>query len=290
MSYNLLLDTNFNKIDKHWKLTNCYYRDGYLVSNSKVYSIEQEIALPEPTKLYFSMDYIAFDKNISKIYVGIQYGDTFQTIVKKPKFDKRVRASVVYPVPCESIKVKFIVEAKTEDTKLYIDSPMLVDLLSQKKEFWPRWMLNKALDYRYGYDYENLYKQCEISLDNDDFTSPYTETEKAKEGILAYVRESEWFKISFPMIQGHRYLVKLDLEEINHYGEVYLQVGEKTSWSLEDQGQIYVHFVADGQHEVRIKMRNDEQLDYIINFKRVLVIDITDKTFEEQDIPHLAFI
>jgi hypothetical protein len=37
-------------------------------------------------------------------------------------------------------------------------------------------------------------------------------------------------------------------------------------------------------------MRNDEQLDYIINFKRVLVIDITDKTFEEQDIPHLAFI
>ena len=26
----------------------------------------------------------------------------------------------------------------------------------------------------------------------------------------------------------------LDLEEINHYGEVYLQVGDKTSWSLEN--------------------------------------------------------
>lgn len=290
MSYNLLLDTNFNKIDKHWKLTNCHYRDGYLISNSKVYSIEQEIALPEPTKLYFSMDYIAFDKNIEKVYVGIQCDGALYSTVREPKFDKITRLSVVYPVNCESIKVKFIVESKTQDSRIYIDSPMLIDLITQNKEFWPIWMLNKVLDYRYGYDYENLYKECNISLDNEDFISPYTKTEEAKDGIIAYVKDEDWFKISFPMIKGNWYLVKLDLEQINNYGDLYLSYGEKVSCSSYNQEQLYLPFVADGTQQVIIKMKNYEPLDYIVNFKRVLVIDLTNKSFEEQDIPHLAFI
>ena len=105
MSYNLLLDTNLdtvynnsrsgnvtlkndsNNIGKHWKLTNCYYCDGYLVSSDTIYSIEQEITLTNPTKLYFSMDYIAFNKDIKKIYIGIQCGDTLETTIKKPKFN-----------------------------------------------------------------------------------------------------------------------------------------------------------------------------------------------------------
>lgn len=294
MSYNLLLDTNLDKINSdksQWKLTNCSYRDGYLIANnSNVYSIEQKIALPDPSKLYFSMDYIAFNKDIKKIYIGILCDDVLQSVVKRPRFDKRTRLSVVYPTQCEQITVKFIIEANQPNTKLYIDSPMLIDLHAQRKEFWPKWMLNKVFDYRHGYTYENLYKECEISIDNDDFTSPYTQTEQAQVGIIAHIKESEWFKVDFEQQQGRYYLVKLDLEEINNYGEVYLQYGEKTSWSLDKQGQLYMHFVSDGQHGIRIKMRNDEQLDYLINFKRVMVIDITDKTFEEQDIPHLLFI
>ena len=40
MSYNLLLDTTFKKLNKNWKLTNCEYNNGYLIANSKMYSIE----------------------------------------------------------------------------------------------------------------------------------------------------------------------------------------------------------------------------------------------------------
>ena len=40
MSYNLLLDTNFQKLNHRWKLTNCEYKDGYLIGSSKIYSIE----------------------------------------------------------------------------------------------------------------------------------------------------------------------------------------------------------------------------------------------------------
>lgn len=129
MSYNLLLDTNFTKPNKHWKLTNCTYKTGYLLASSDVYSIEQTITLPDPTKLYFSMDYIAFDKdNIEKVYIGIQQGDLLETTIKKPKSKKRNKISVVYPVMQETITVKFIVEAKSKSSKIYIDSPILVDL------------------------------------------------------------------------------------------------------------------------------------------------------------------
>ena len=127
MSYNLLLDTNFNKIEKHWKLTNCEYKNGYLISNAKIYSIEQEIILPDPTRLYFSLDYICFDKNIKKIYCGIKTKDILETNRKKPKIRTRKRISVVDSIEVEKIKVIFIVEAKTENTKIYIDNPMLVD-------------------------------------------------------------------------------------------------------------------------------------------------------------------
>lgn len=197
MSYNLLLDTNFNSISKHWKLTNCEYKDGYLVGNSTIYSIEQEIILPDPTKLYFSMDYICFDSNIKSLYCGIfSENGVLETNKKKPRFRKRKRISVVDKLLTEKVKVMFIVEAKTEDTRIYIDSPLLVDLIYQRKDSWPRWMLNSILDYRYGYDYTNLYPVSEIPLETEDFSSPYTKTEQGKTGILATVTETDWFRIT----------------------------------------------------------------------------------------------
>ena len=89
MSYNLLLNTNFTNIEKlkHWKLTNCEFRNGYLISNDKIFSIEQEIILPDPTRLYFALDYICFDSNITSIYCGIQSKDVLEATKKKPKLN-----------------------------------------------------------------------------------------------------------------------------------------------------------------------------------------------------------
>lgn len=290
MSYNLLLDTNFNKTCRQWKLTNCEYKDGYLIAKDNVYSIEQRIVLPNPTKLFFSMDYIAFDKNIKKIYVGIQCQDTLHCNLKRAKFNKSVRQSVVYPIDCEEIVVKFIVEAKTKDTKIYINRPMLIDLSEQGKELWSKWILDRTIDYRYGFDYDNLYCQSEITLDNQDFSSPYTTIEKANVGVIATITESDWFNISIPMEKGRWYLVKVDLEQINQFGDVYLQYGEKTSEYVGCGDQLFIHFVCDGNHNVKVHLKNQEQLAYLVNFKRVLAIDMTNKVIEEKDVPHLPFI
>lgn len=291
MSYNLLLNTNLTQFNnKRWKLTNCEMINGYLVANDKIFSIEQEIVLPDPTRLYFAFDYICFDKNITSIYCGIQTGDILEATKKKPVLKRRKRISVIDTVITEKIKVIFICESKIENSKIYIDSPLLIDLIQHGKDYWPRWMLNKALDYRNGYDYENLYAQgSEIKITNPDFNSPYTEIEEAKIGILAKVIENDWFKISHKFIPDHYYLLKLDYEQINTYGNIYLLYGQVTSKTLRDD-QLYILFKANNTDEIRIKLDNKEQLPYLINLKHVLLIDLTNLRIEEDDILHLPFI
>ena len=51
MGYNVLFDTQFKNEHHNWKYVNCSYKDGYLISRKKVFGIEQEIVLPDITKL-----------------------------------------------------------------------------------------------------------------------------------------------------------------------------------------------------------------------------------------------
>ena len=291
MSYNLLFNTNFNSKEiNHWKLTNCTFKNGYLISSDKIFSIEQEIVLPDPTKLYFSMDYICSDKNITSIYCGIQTGKVLEANKKKPRINRRKRISVVDQVETEKIKVIFICESKTDNAKIYIDSPLLIDINRQGKDWWPKYVLNKCLDFRYGYDYYNLYKYgSEINIDNPDFSSPYTKTEQANIGILATITENDWFRVSHNFEEDHYYLLKLDYEQINTYGNIYVLYGDVSSKDL-DRDQLYIIFKANSRDEIRVKLDNGEQLPYLVNLKHILLIDLTNLKIEEDDIKHLPFV
>ena len=288
MSYNLLLDTGFNRIDKHWKLTNCTYENGYLKGNAKVYSIEQEIVLPDPTRLYFSLEYIACNKSIKSVYLGIQTNNIMEATKKSVKFHKRVRLSVVDKIKCERLKVLFIVEAETEASEIYIDSPLLVDLVANNKHYWPKSFLNKILDYRYGYNYENLYKESEISLTNEDFMSMSTPTEQANIGIIAHCKHNDWFRISYPFLENHYYLVKLDYKEINQYGNIYFKYGTSISTELNDQ--LYIIFKSIKDTELFLKIDNSEVMPYLLNLKHILIIDLANTNLTEADIVYLPFI
>lgn len=289
MSYNLLLDTNFTNINKHWKLVNCEYQNGYLIANDYIFGIEQEIILPDPTKLYFSIDYITFDKNIKYVLSGIQTEGVLEAVKKKPKLNTRKKLPVVNLVSQEKIKVRFIVESKIKNSKIYIDSPLLIDLISQHKAYWPKSILNRILDYRYGYDYLNEYKESEITLNNKDFTSPYTETTQGQIGIIFSVPENDWFNISCNLIPNHYYLVKIDYEQINKYGDIYLKYGEHLSEALGSE-QCYLTFKADSNNQLKLKIDNKEVLPYLVNLKHILIIDLENKRIEIDDVAHLPFI
>lgn len=290
MSYNLLLNTNFNKPNlKHWKLTNCELINGCLVSNDKVFSIQQKIILPKPTKIYFSMDYVCLDSNIKNIYCGvISDSNELNAIKKKSILKKRKKLSLVSTVT-ETFTVTFIIESRTTNSRIYLDSPLLVDLISIDKGYWPKHNLDKYLDYRYGYNYSNEYRESEISIDSQDFKSPYTKTVKGKTGIIAIVEENDWFEISHEFKDSSIYLVKLNYENINNYGQLYFQYGEIIS---EDIGtdQLYILFKANKSNRLKLNLKNSEMLPYQTNLKHIMIVDITNLGLGEEDIPHLPFI
>lgn len=288
MSYNLLLDTGFNHINKHWKLTNCSYENGYLKGTAKVYSIEQEIVLPDPTRLYFSIEYIAKNKDIKHVYAGIQTGDILEATKKFTHFNKRTRLSVVDKIKCEKVKVIFIVEAKTETSSIYIDSPLLVDLIANNKNYWPKSILNTILDYRQGYLYENIYKESELTINNRDFSSVNTPTKPAKQGLLAEVISDDWFHIQCPIKADTYYLVKLDYQELNQYGDLYLKYGNQVSIKIKDQ--LYILFKGNSTERLLLYVENSEVLPYMLNLKHLLVINLTNTELTEDDIMHLPFV
>lgn len=289
MSYNLLFDTNFTTINKHWKLTNCEYVDGYLVGHAKTYSIEQEITLPDPTRLYASFEYLTFDKNIKHVYCGIISNDVMEVNRKKPVQRKRKRVAVVTQVSTEQVRVMFTFEAKTETSRIYIDSPLLIDLTKQNKSYWPLYVLNNVLDYRYGYDYTNMYHESEITFDNTDFHSPFSNVEQGKCGIIVTTQDSDWFEISLQFKQGTQYLVKLDYSEVNDFGQLQFNYGSHTSQQLTPD-QLYMVFRGDASSKLRLNISTKELLPYIVNIKHLLIIEMTHQKIEEDDLKHLPFI
>ena len=292
MSYNLLLSTNFNKPNlNHWKLTNCEWKNGILISQDTIYSIEQELILPKATKLYFSIDYVCFDSNIKSIYCGIEStSGELEAVKKKPQLKKRKKLSVINNTGTEKIKVVVIVEAKVPFTRIYLDSPLLVDLnANQLNSHWPKYFLDKYLDYRYGFEYSNEYSMSEIQIDSQDFHSPYTKTEKGKAGIIATASENDWFKISHTFTPNTLYLVKLDYEDINSYGEIYFSYGETTSINI-DNKQIYIIFKAKENNTLNLNLKSFESLPYQVNLKHIMVINTTGLNLGEEDIPYLPFI
>ena len=112
MSYNLLFDTNFNNVKCNtWKLTNCEYVDGYIVGKGKIYSIEQEIVLPDITKLYASFEYLTFDRKIKYVYCGIVSGGEMHVTRKRPSFKRRKRVAVVVTPTTEKVTVMYTFHA-----------------------------------------------------------------------------------------------------------------------------------------------------------------------------------
>lgn len=289
MSYNLLFDTEFKNINSYWNLQNCTYQNGYLISNSHIFSIEQEITLSQATKLYFSLDYICFDSNISKIYCGIQINNTLEVTVKKPRLHNRARISVVDNSQlAQKIKIKFIVESKVTNSKIYIDSPLLVDLIQHNKEWWPKWVLNKTLDYRFGYTYKNI-------LDNDKlinniFSQSLNKVEEAKTGVIIHVIKDDCLSINANLDANRFYLMKLNYQNINDYGKAMLKYDQTNSIELNNQQLAIIFKTLNQLDTIKLTLAKEVDLPYLINLKQLLLIDITDLKLDQDDIAYLPFI
>jgi hypothetical protein len=131
MSYNLLLDTEFKQ--NNWKFINCRLENGMLISTDKVFGIEQELTLPDPTKLYFKFTYTALNPSLKDIKIGIQTNDVIHVNKRFIRWNKTQNISVVENVEQENIKLHLIFESDTKVNKVCIKNPILMDLVQQGK-------------------------------------------------------------------------------------------------------------------------------------------------------------
>lgn len=286
MSYNLLSNTSF-KTDSNWEYINCSYKDGKIISSKKVFGIKQTLILPDPTKLYFRCNYNILNSNIEHIKIGIQNHDILNVDTKKPKKNKNQYISVIDIAKQEKISVHLIFESIDDINEIEVKEPLLVDLNHFKQSTWLKIILDRSINYIPGYTYINEYCQSEIKSNLEDFKN--ANLEDAKVGSIIKSKETIKFDISAKFIINHYYLVKLDLDEINTLGEIYFKFGVLKSTKI--NGQLYLIFkITNIENQLQLVVAPNDVLEYAINIKHLLLIDITKMKLLKDDIPYLPFI
>lgn len=286
MSYNLLLDTSFNKMD-NWKFTNCRYEDGYLISSDKVFGIEQQLILPNPTKLYFRWNYKIETQGVNNVYIGVQNGKILNADRRVPRINKNQTISVIDNAKSEKITLQFIFESKNKENKVSINSPILVDLDHLGKSTWLKWILDRTIFFMNGYSYTNLYNTSEIKSDSKDFQG--FDLEQGKVGVIANCEQELEIPLSAVFTPGNYYLIKLDYEQINRFGEMFLTYGASKSIAYGDD-QLYLVIKGDACNQLKLKICPKDIISYKVNLKHLMVINITNMKLQKEDIPHLPFI
>lgn len=141
-----------------------------------------------------------------------------------------------------------------------------------------KYFLDKDLNYLPGYSYKNLLPS-EFTLQDGI---------KGKIGSILSGTEYREIDIEAKFNENTYYLVKLDIEEINRYGNIYLQYGFIKS--KQEKNQLHLIFKPDDKYKLKIIFNPKEKLDYQVNIKRILLADITELNLMKEDILYLPFI
>lgn len=285
MAYNSLLDTEF--INNKWEFINCKYESGVFVSNSKIFGISQELVLPNKSKLYLRTKYRTYNKGIFSVKVGIQYGDRLSINQRVPDFNKLQQISVIDEVKTEKVKLHIIFESIEDINKVSIYEPLLVDLNTVGKSTWVKCILDKTLSFREGYSFTNIYKSGEIKPTFEDFSN--INLEDAKIGSIINTNSNIDVTLNAKLIENHLYLAKLDFEEINRFGDIYFQYKFLKSSKLDNE-QSYLIFKADGENNLKLCIDSNDIINYKVNIKHILLIDITRMRILKSDIEYLPFV
>lgn len=285
MSYNILLNSSLSHNNSNWKTINCTLVDNIITSTNKVFGIEQELTLPDMTTLYFRVVYKALN-SIKNVKIGIQNGDVLEVNTQLPKLNKLQKISIVDRAKQETIKLHIIFESDTYVNKVHIKEPLLVDLNHLNKSTWTKGLLDKVLKYRAGYTYNNLFDFSELT--SDVLTLNSGKLSEAKIGSILTTKDSITFNLPLDTKKNHFYLIKLDYENINNFGKVGFRYGFLKSKDLLEQS--YIIFKATDSNIPTLNIEAGDIIEYKVNLKHLMAIDITDLNLLQEDIEKLPFI
>ena len=125
MSYNLLIDSEFNN-NGSWKTINCSFKNGVLRTKGKVFGIKQKLILPDPTRLYFRVEYKALTP-IKDIKVGILKKDKLFIVGRSTSTNRTKAVSIVESIEDEEVESTISENASQSQQDQPTDNPPQTD-------------------------------------------------------------------------------------------------------------------------------------------------------------------
>ena len=278
MNYNKLLDTNFKGLN--WKFINCEHIDGYLLSNDKIFGITQELTLHELNKLYFRIKYKTDNYGIKQLSAGIHIGETLEGDIQKCAVKKWKTLSTIVLPNSNKIKVTIIFESEVKINKVYIKELLLVDLKAINKENWLKHFLDSTLYFKHGYYFKNMLYLSDLKLED-------TETIVAKQGFVISTLEPLETIIDLNLTNNRIYLIKINYVEGNDVGKTFLKYGNKYSDNTDNQA--FMVFRYKDSLKMTLNIIPNNIINYIVNIRNILLIDVTDLNLDAEDIPYLPY-
>lgn len=278
MRYNLLLNTSFNDLST-WKFINCTYKDGYLYSTSNVFGIEQELTLPNISKLYFRAEYKTETASVTNIKIGVQSNKVLDINEQVPKYNKLQTISLIDIPKSPVIKVHIIFESSLPNNKVCIQHPILVDLNRLNMSTILRWKADKVVKYREESVYQNLLNYNKVTVNNFETT---------ENGTMVKTLVPLHADIDYKLEKGKHYLLKISYNDVNDLGDTYIKYGVLKSAKVGNQS--YLVFKAVEDKELSIDIVPNDVLPYVVNLKNILLIDLDTITIDKEDVLFLPYI
>lgn len=285
MNYNLLIDSEFKKIDKYWELINCSYSNGNLISNNKTFGIKQRLTLKGINKVYFRFLYKALG-DLKRVAIGIQKDSTLYINEAFPRNNIDSFISIVETLKGDSITLHLIFESDKEDNKVEIRRPLLVDIEPFKYEV--KYKLDQLLDYRRGHSYYNQFKSDNFKKEDWEIEGN-CDVEAVEEGIIIKSLGEITLKPKQQLIDSHLYLIKCSYKSINDLGSISIKSNLTSGTTTKEQ--IFMIFKASEKDKVRIEIDSKAKIESIISLENILLVDISEQSLKlkEDDLERLPY-
>lgn len=298
MIKNYLVDSELSCAEHTWVFDRCSKMarsdNLSLMSTDDTYGIHQTLFLEKPGRYYFRVNVSALKlvKEVvigveidgvlkaTKTYVPLSYSRSISVIVDINDVNKPATLYVisVKKIGCSSIRIK---------------EPVLYRLDDLWLKFALKFMLDVILPYKPSLTYDNLLPTARLNLKSLEYVDNKNTSVIQLNPFEILVSTTGSINIQRKCVlkQDHMYLLKILIEDVNSQGSSLLYYKDTPGKCLSKYQQ-YIEFVFDGSNKPYIKCvaKEGTKLPYRIILKKILLLDITERQFEESEIKSLLYV
>ena len=296
MLKNHLVDSEFLYPAHTWVIDNAKlktFTPFSITSAKKSYGIHQTLYLREKGRYYFRMNVKALSY-VKEVVVGVAIDGTLRASKYYVPVNIYREVSVIVDVVDidKPVSLYIIAVNRSGQTALEFSQPVMYRLEDVWLKFALKSYLDKRLDYSPAYSYDNILPTARFADNVRYNANSDTLISLVKQGEIGVETLSSIdLFIHYKLTKSHRYLVKILKEEVNHQGNFYISYNNTKGKDLSDY-QSYMLFEYNGTNSpyVRCICKKNSKVPYRVILRRVILVDVTDIDFSEEEIKSLLYV